>query len=118
MARKKASYQLARRLGELALEKKAEDVTILDLTKLWTVTDYFTICSCQSEVQVKAVADFLLEEMKSEGKDVWHVEGYEGRRWILLDFVEVVAHVFHHETRDYYSLDRLWGDAEREVLTE
>jgi ribosome-associated protein len=118
LASKKGPRSLAKKLAQLALEKKAEDVVMLDLTKLWTVTDFFLLCSCQSEVQVKAVADYMIEEMKKNGTNVWHLEGYEGRRWILLDFVEVVAHVFHHEMREFYQLDRLWGDAEREEITE
>jgi len=118
LAAKRSARQLARKLGELALEKKAEDVVLLDLRKLWAVTDFFLLLSCGSEVQVKAVADHLIERMGEEGRQPWHVEGYEGRRWILLDFVEVVVHIFHQEAREYYMLERLWGDAKREVLSE
>ncbi len=73
--------------------------------------DYFLICSASSEVQVKAVADAIEDGLDERGARPWHVEGREGRRWVLLDYVEVVVHVFHEKTREYYMLDRLWGDA-------
>jgi len=75
------------------------------------VCDYFFICSCSSEVQVKAVAEAIEDRLRERGDKPWHVEGREGRRWVLLDYVEVVVHVFHEKTREYYLLDRLWGDA-------
>jgi ribosome-associated protein len=83
----------------------------LDLRDLEAVCDYFLICSASSEVQVKAVAENIEEELRGQGVRPWHVEGLEGRRWVLLDFVDVVVHVFHERTREYYMLDRLWGDA-------
>jgi len=106
---------LARKSAELSLEKKAEDVMILDLRKLSSVTDFFVICSGGSDVHVKAIADHVQDELLK--LDVqpkvkpWHVEGADTQRWVLLDFVGVVVHVFRAETREYYSLERLWGDA-------
>ncbi len=102
----------AHRVAELALEKKAEDVQILDLAGLAAACDYFVVCSGRSEQQVQAIADHISEKMRESGQPAWHVEGRSHRRWILLDFVDVVAHVFHTETRQYYMLERLWGDAE------
>jgi len=102
---------LARRIGLLALEKKAEDVMILDLRELSVACDYFVVCTAQSEQQVVAVADNIDSKLRERGQPPWHVEGRAGRRWVLLDFVDVVVHVFHHETRQYYMLERLWGDA-------
>lgn len=95
----------------LALEKKAEDVSILDLTGLSGACDYFVVCSAGSEQQVLAIADHIQEKFRERGQPPWHVEGRSHRRWVLLDFVDVVAHVFHRETRQYYMLERLWGDA-------
>lgn len=95
----------------LAIEKKAEDVTILDLTGLTAACDYFVICSATSEIQVQAIADHIDETMRKKGAPPWHVEGRAQRRWILIDFVDVVVHVFYAETRQYYMLERLWGDA-------
>ena len=93
--------------------KKGRDLIALDLRVLNGVADYFLICSGSSEVQVKAIAEAVEDKLRESGAKVWHVEGLQGRRWVLLDFVEVVVHVFHEKTRDYYMLDRLWGDAGR-----
>ena len=102
---------MLRLAAETAIAKKARDVVALDLRELEGVADYFLICSGGSEVQVKAIADAIDEKLRERGARAWHVEGFEGRRWVLLDFVEVVVHVFHERTREYYMLDRLWGDA-------
>ena len=103
--------QLVRRAARAALAKKADDLVALDLRELGAVCDYFLLCSAASEVQVKAVTENIEEALREEGLRPWHVEGREGRRWVLLDYVEVVVHVFHARTREYYLLDRLWGDA-------
>ena len=87
---------------------------LLDLRQLEAVSDYFAIVSAASEVQVKAVADHIEEQLLSRHQArPWHVEGREGRHWVLLDYVDVVVHVFHERTREYYLLERLWGDAKR-----
>ena len=117
-ARTEAGLAVARRAAELAREKKAEDLVLLDLRPLGAVTDFFLLASGNSETQTKAIADHILEELGKEGIKPWHREGVENRRWILLDYVDVVVHVFHHETRAYYLLDRLWGDAGRVPLPE
>lgn len=103
--------QLADRIASLCLEKKARDILILDLRKLTSAADCFVLCTGDSETQVKAIADHVVETLGAEGNRAWHVEGEEGRRWVLLDFVDVVVHVFHQETRGFYSLETLWGDA-------
>ncbi len=102
---------MLRRAAEAALSKKAYDLVVLDLRDLAGVSDYFLICSAASDVQVKAVAEAIEEKLREVGARPWHVEGLEGRRWVLLDYVDMVAHVFHERTRQYYTLDRLWGDA-------
>jgi ribosome-associated protein len=94
-----------------ALAKKAHDLVALDLRGLDAVCDYFLLCSASSDVQVKAVTEHIEETLRERGLRPWHVEGLEGRRWVLLDYVEFVVHVFHEKTREYYLLDRLWGDA-------
>jgi len=93
------------------VSKKAQRPLALDLRDLGGVCDYFLIVSASSEVQVKAVAEAVEEKLHVVGARPWHVEGLEGRRWVLLDYVELVVHVFHEHTREYYLLDRLWGDA-------
>jgi ribosome-associated protein len=106
-----ATLELLRRAAAAALSKKASDLVALDLRDLDGVSDYFLICSAGSDVQVKAVAEAVEEKLREAGERPWHVEGLEGRRWVLLDYVQMVVHVFHEKTRDYYMLDRLWGDA-------
>ena len=108
---------LAQRAAGLALIKKAVDVVVIDLTGLATVCDYFVVCHGDSDVQVKAIADSIVEGLHQEGTRVWHVEGYSARKWVLLDYVDIVVHVFHRETRQFYRLEDLWADAPRETVS-
>ena len=113
-ARRGDGLLLARRAVRACLDKKATDPVLLDLRELEAVSDFFVVVSAASEVQVKAVADFVEEQLREDsGAKPWHVEGLDGRRWVLLDYVDVVVHVFHEKTREYYLLERLWGDARR-----
>jgi ribosome-associated protein len=107
------AHRLLEAAADAALSKKAEDLVALDLRDLRGVADFFLICSAQSDLQVKAIAEAVEEKLKEHGTKPWHVEGQEGRRWVLLDYVELVVHVFHHRTREYYLLERLWGDARK-----
>ena len=113
-----AGLHLANQAVDLIREKKGEDIVLLDLRAVGAVSDYFLLASAQSEVQVKAIADHLMKKLGEKNNRPWHVEGMENRRWILLDFVDVVVNVFHQETRSYYLLERLWGDAKRIDLPE
>jgi ribosome-associated protein len=106
-----APLAVLRLAAATASAKKARDLVALDLREFSAVADYFLICSGTSEVQVKAIAEAIDDQLREQGARSWHVEGLEGRRWVLLDFVDVVVHVFHEKTREYYMLDRLWGDA-------
>jgi ribosome-associated protein len=110
--------RLARLVGELALEKKAFDVKILDLRKLSSVCDFFVICSASVELHAKAVADWITENLKERQIRFWHHEGYQASRWILLDYVDVVVHIFIPEVREFYGLEKLWGDAKMEELSQ
>jgi len=105
------SLELLRAAAEAAVSKKAEALIGLDLAGLQGVADYFLICSGASEPQVKAISEAVEERLRLLGAKPWHIEGREGRRWVLLDYVDVVVHVFHEKTREYYLLERLWGDA-------
>ena len=104
---------LVRRAGELALERKAQDVVVLDLTGISSATDHFLLATGNSDVQVKAIAEHILEELKKSGDRPEHVEGMEGGRWVLLDYIDYVVHVFHPQAREFYQLESLWGDAPR-----
>jgi ribosome-associated protein len=112
------SSGLAKKIGKLILEKKGTDIKIMDLRKLTTITDFFVICTASSDVQVKAIADHVLDSTKKLGHKAWHSEGYTNLSWVLLDFVDVVVHIFLPETRKFYNLDSLWADAEITELKE
>lgn len=110
--------RLAHLAGKLALEKKAFDVKVLDLRKLSSVCDFFVICSANVEVHAKAIADWVIENLEERGVRYWHNEGYQACRWILLDYVDVVVHIFLPAVREFYSLEKLWGDAKIEEISE
>ncbi|HEV2104429.1 MAG TPA: ribosome silencing factor [Candidatus Eisenbacteria bacterium] len=105
------ALELLRAAAAAARSKKAERLVALDLAGLEGVADYFLVCSGASEPQVRAIAEAVEDQLRARDVRPWHVEGGEGRRWILLDYVDVVVHVFHEKTREYYLLERLWGDA-------
>ena len=111
-------HDLAREAARLTLTKRAEDVLILDLRELSGVCDYFVIATGHSEIQVKAIAEAVADGLGEQGMKPWHSEGFEARRWILLDYVDFVVHVFHAKAREYYLLDKLWGDAAREIVAD
>jgi ribosome-associated protein len=96
-----------------ALDKKAQDVVILDLRHTPAFTDYFVLCTGLNVRQVKAIADAVEDSLRAGKVRPAHVEGYERGEWVLMDYFTFVVHVFTPQTRAFYSLDRLWGDAER-----
>jgi len=102
-----------RRAVELALDRKARDVVVLDLRGISTATDWFVVTNGTSDVHVKAIADGIMEGLDAEGVPAGHAEGLAGRRWVLLDYVDFVVHVFHPQARVFYQLENLWGDAKR-----
>ena len=109
---------MAMHIAEYSLEKKAQEVCLMDLRGLSSVTDYFLICHGESDLQVKAIADAVVDGMRGEGVRPWHREGYDHLNWVVLDYVDVVVHVFRKEAREFYGLERLWGDAETETISE
>lgn len=96
---------------DAADDRKARDIVALDLRGLSNATDYFVVASGTSEAHVRGIADLVVERMEALGSPAHHVEGLTGGRWALLDFVDVVVHIFHPEARAFYQLERLWGDA-------
>ncbi|MCJ7552554.1 MAG: ribosome silencing factor [Ignavibacteriaceae bacterium] len=106
------SKDFANTISELIFTKKGYDVKIIDLKKLTTFADYFVICSADSDTQVKAIADEIDKSLRDEGIKCWHKEGYMALQWVLLDYVDVVVHVFKKTARDFYNLEKLWGDAQ------
>jgi ribosome-associated protein len=105
---------LAKKIAQASLTKKALEVLAIDLRKVTSMTDYFVICSADSDTQVRAIADAVKHELVEEGEHPVRREGYAEGRWILLDYVDVVVHVFHKELRSFYNLEKLWSDGKIE----
>lgn len=101
------------RVVRAALDKKAQDVVVLDLRNTPAFTDFFVLCSGQNQRQVKAIADAVEETLRAAKVRPAHIEGYDRAEWVLMDFFTFIVHVFTPQTRTFYSLERLWGDAER-----
>ena len=101
-----------------ALDKKASDVVLLDLRNTPAFTDFFVLCSGQSTRQVKAIADAVEDALRVSKVRPAHIEGYDRAEWVLMDYFTFIVHVFTPQTRAFYSLERLWGDAERIEVTE
>ncbi|MFO7894684.1 MAG: ribosome silencing factor [Longimicrobiales bacterium] len=104
------SDEVARAM-ELAGDRKGRDITVLDLRGLSSATDFFLIVTGTSDIHVRAVAGYVMDELKREGVRPDHVEGVQGGRWVLIDYIDFVVHVFHPAARDFYQLEQLWGDA-------
>lgn len=98
------------------LEKKAKDIRILDVRGLTTLTDVFIVSHGSSETQIRALANSVTEKVKEKlSESVWKQEGMDAKRWIILDYVNIVVHIFNKEKREYYGIERMWNDA---VITE
>ncbi len=109
--------QLVSLINEALLEKKADDIHVLDVQELTTLTDYFIICHGGSDTQVKALANNVSEKVKEQtGEHVWRKEGLESRKWVVLDYVDVVVHIFNEETRNFYGLETMWNDAKITII--
>ena len=91
--------------------KKGRDIKVLEIDKITTLADYFVICSAPTATQVRAIADNIEEQLALQGVAYSHREGYREGDWILMDYGDVVAHIFRQEMREYYALEQLWGDA-------
>jgi len=111
----RSAAKLAQAIARIADEKKARDIVLLDLRQLTSITDYFVICTGEVDQHVKAIADEIEKRLAPRDKP-WHIEGYQHQSWILLDYVDVVVHIFQPETRQYYNLEKLWADAPRQTF--
>ncbi len=105
--------RVAQLAKELALDKKAEEPVVMDVRELTSVAQYFLVTHGNSDRHVRAIANHLADELEKKKVKLWHLEGMEDGRWVLLDFGDVLVHVFYKETREFYSLERLWGEAKR-----
>lgn len=98
---------------EVMKDKKAEDIKALDIQEISTMADYFVIASASNSNQVKAIADEIEEKLYEQGCKLIHSEGYQTARWVLLDFGDLIVHIFHKEDREFYQLERVWADAKQ-----
>ena len=105
------SQQIASQIADLMIDKKALDIQILDVRGLTTLTDFFVICTSESQPQSRAICNHIEDEMLKEGIKPWHKEGVEKLDWVLVDFVNIVVQIFSRESREFYDFERLWGDA-------
>ena len=106
--------ELAKACAELASNKKAEEIVVLDVRGISTFTDFFVLCSATSEPQLKAIANEIQTRLKEDhGVRAVAMDGFPASQWIVLDYLQVVVHIFHRDKRAFYSLEDLWGDAPR-----
>jgi len=110
MARASAR-RTAQRAARAALDKRAADLTVLDVQRVSSITDYFLVCSGKSAPHLRTIVDAIRMELKADGIRPLHAEGKPESGWVLLDYGDVLVHVFLEDTRAYYALERLWGDA-------
>jgi ribosome-associated protein len=112
------SKKLAYKVANLALEKKAKQIVVMDLNGKTGIADFFVVMTGDSDTQIKAISDHIIKELKGQKIKIYHKEGYDSLRWVLLDYVDVVVHVFKPETREFYGLERLWGDAKIDFVMD
>jgi len=105
------TFDLAKKICKAASDKKADEVITMDMRDLMFSTDYFVVCSAQTATQVRAIADNIEDELAKENIHFSHREGYHEGEWILLDYGDVVVHIFKEENRQYYALEQLWSEA-------
>lgn len=105
------------KIAQAMYDKKAKDIIALDIAEITSLGDYFVICSCSSAAQLRACTDEIEEKMSEVGIEPTHKEGYSAGNWILMDYGDIIVHVMLEETREFYSLERLWTDAKEITLT-
>ncbi len=107
----KLALDLVKRIAYHIEDKLGEDIVVLDLSNISSICDYFVIASAGSSRQVKAIADEVEDQLEKQGVNLSHKEGYHTARWILMDYGDVVVHIFHEEDRSFYNIERIWRDA-------
>lgn len=116
------SLQTARDIAQILDKRKADDVRVIKIADISSLADYMVIATGTSSTHVKSLADYVEYEMDEKGVSVSHIEGHRSDTWILLDYIDVIVHVFNEESRQYYDLDRLWEDGEvvdiSDIITE
>lgn len=112
-------FDLAQHAIEAAFSKKASDIVVMDMRDVSGVADIFVLCTGTSDLQIKAIYQAIRARIREFGDELpWHVEGTDSLQWVLMDYVNLVVHIFSEEKRDFYDLERLWGDAPKESVSE
>ena len=106
------SKKLVDKIVEVMQAKKAKDISVIDIHNITVIADYFVICSGTSTTHITALADEIDFKLGEIGLEPFHKEGYDTARWVLLDYADVIVHIFHQEDRSFYNLERLWSDGE------
>ena len=104
--------------ADAADDKKAEDIDVLNVQGLTVIADYFVLCSANSDQQVRAIARSIDDKLSEKGIEAKKIAGMDDARWVLMDYADVIVHVFHKREREYYDLERLWSDAEKILRQE
>ncbi len=112
------SKKLAGYIGKIAIEKKGSNIVIFDLRKISSMVDFFIIITAMGEKHSKAIADDIVDKLNQKGVRKWHIEGYSYGHWVLIDYIDVVVHIFVEQERAFYDLESLWGDAPMEKIGE
>lgn len=112
------AYETAKYIIELARQKKGKQIVLLDIAEQSSFADYFIIISGDSTVQVKAIAEHIINELHKKDIFALNKEGLDYLHWVLLDFADIIVHIFNNETREFYGLERLWADAKMEFISE
>jgi len=109
--------KIAHKISQLMLDKKALDIKIINVTGLTSLTDYFINCSSESDPQTRAIKNHIQDQLFEECKiKPLNIEGYEGLKWVLMDYINIVVNIFHKEQREYYNVERLWADGKIEEI--
>ena len=104
-------HKIAKKITELMIDKKALDIMLIDLKGITTLTDYFIICTSESDPQTRAIFNHIKDQLIKKDVKPWKTEGYEYLHWVIMDYINFVIHIFNKEARSYYDFERLWGDA-------
>lgn len=113
-----SSLEMVKTIARVLDSKKADKIDVIEIADLTVISDYFVIASSNNTTHVKALADEVEFELKKLGKTTTRVEGYQNANWIVLDYLDVMVHIFYEETRNYYNLEKLWADGKKLDLEE
>ena len=109
---------ITNKIVDCLLDKKAIEINVIDVKKLTSLTDTFIVCSSESDPQTKAIMNHITDTLSADKIKPLHIEGYENLKWILIDYADIVINIFNKKTREYYNIERLWGDAKITKIKE